>query len=62
MKTLKVYDEVHREVKSEAAKTGRPVPNMGSALLRAALDLLHEGKIELPPPPTQEPTAASSED
>ena len=48
MKTLKVYDTTHRDVKAEAAKTGRSVPNMADALLSAAVRLFRSGKLKLP--------------
>ncbi|MCW1921287.1 hypothetical protein OKA05_01910 [Luteolibacter arcticus] len=61
MKKLLIHDEVHREVKAEAARQGRSVPDTGSELLATALDLLREGKIEFPPQPAPEPAAATTE-
>jgi hypothetical protein len=58
MKTLKVYDITHRDVKAEAAKTGRTVPNMADALLSAAVSLFRAGKLKLPAVPTKEGTTA----
>lgn len=48
MKTLKVYDTTHRDVKTEAAKAGRSVPNMADALLSAAVKAFRSGKLKLP--------------
>lgn len=54
MKTLKVYDTTHRDVKTEAAKTGRTVPNMADVLLSAAVSLFRAGKLKLPAVPPKE--------
>lgn len=58
MKVLKVYNEVHQEVKVEAAKSGRTTTYTASELLRYALLMLKEGKIDLKRDTTEEEHAA----
>lgn len=47
MKAIKVFDDLHRRVKVEAAESGRTTPVVASLLLRHALDMLNSGKIQL---------------
>lgn len=47
MKTLKVYDEVHRGIKVLAAESGRTTTNVASEILRAGMRLVKRGKISL---------------
>jgi plasmid stability protein len=54
MKSLKIYNDVHRDLKVEAAKSGRNTSNLGSELLRVALNQLKSGKIKTEKLPTEE--------
>ena len=47
MKQLHVYDDIHKQVKTEAARTERTTTNTTCSLLRHALWLLKNGKISL---------------
>jgi hypothetical protein len=58
MKSLKVYDPTHLEVKLEAVRQQRSVPNLASELLNAALALFRAGKLKLSEPAETE-TASS---
>jgi plasmid stability protein len=56
MKTLKVYNDIHREVKVEAARSGRSSTNLASELLRWALQQAKKGKVALEKLPSEEAT------
>ena len=47
MKSIKVYEEIHRAVKAEAARSDRSVPNVASEILRFGLEALKKGKLSL---------------
>lgn len=47
MKSLKVYDPIHHEVKLESVRQKRTVPNFTSDLLEAALKLFRAGKLKI---------------
>ncbi|MBK1883690.1 hypothetical protein JIN85_14830 [Luteolibacter pohnpeiensis] len=47
MKSLKVYDDVHRDIKVEAARSGRTTTNLASELMRAGLKAVKAGKLKL---------------
>lgn len=48
MKLQKLYDDVHRGVKVEAAKRGKPSVRVASLLLRKGLQDLEAGLITIP--------------
>lgn len=47
MKKLSIYDDVHKDVKVEAAKGETSVPHMASELLRWAVGELKGGRCTL---------------
>ena len=47
MKKTNLYDDVHKDVKVEAAKAETSVPNMASELLRWALKEYRAGRCKL---------------
>lgn len=47
MTGIKIYEHVHHEVKIEAAKSKRTVPNTASLLLAYAVELVRAGKLNL---------------
>lgn len=49
MKILKVHDDVHRELKIEAANDCRPMEALSSDLLDAAIELKRRGKLKFRP-------------
>jgi hypothetical protein len=47
MKKVSIFDDVHKDVKVEAAKEDTSVPNMASELLRWALKEVRAGRCKL---------------
>ena len=54
MKTTKLYDDVHTDLKVEAARSGRTTLNVGSELLKKALLMVKEGKWKISSLPKEE--------
>jgi len=55
MKTVSIFDDVHRDVKAEAARREMTLPNYASELLRVGNSLVQDGTLKIGEAPEDAP-------
>lgn len=47
MKGIRIYESIHTDLKVECARANRTVPNGASLLLKHAIGMVRDGKLDL---------------